>query len=123
MKLIDIDDLSQPLLTETGEIIYELVGAAITPEVESGHSLARIIIPPGKSSSTHFHKKTEETYYILKGSGSMIVSGKEFSVTAGQACYLAPGDIHSIENRGENDLEFLAVCTPAWVPEDSYELE
>jgi mannose-6-phosphate isomerase-like protein (cupin superfamily) len=123
MKLIGIDNLSQPLLTETGEIIYELIGAATTPEIGSGHSLAKIIIPPGKSSSTHYHKQTDETYYVLKGTGSMTVNGNEFSITAGQACHLTPGDNHSIENRGENDLEFLAVCTPAWVPTDSYEVE
>jgi mannose-6-phosphate isomerase-like protein (cupin superfamily) len=122
MKFIDQQNPRQPLVTETGEIIYELIGAAVTPELNPSHSLAKIILPPGKSSPTHYHKKTEETYYILAGTASMVVNGEQFSMTPGQTCYLDPGDVHRIENNGGGDLEFLAFCTPAWIPEDSFEV-
>ena len=52
----------------------------------------------------------------------MKVNQKDFNLKAGQSCYLAPGDIHFINNMGDVDLEFLAVCTPAWVPDDSFDV-
>ena len=52
----------------------------------------------------------------------MRVNEKDFTVLPGQSCYLEAGDIHHIENRSNVDLEFLAVCTPPWVPEDSFEV-
>lgn len=122
MKITDWKEIQQPLETESGEIIYELIGNAVNDGTDPNHSLARIIIPPGKSSTTHFHKISEETYYFLEGEGQMKVNQKDFSLQAGQSCYLAPGDIHYIKNTGDVDLEFLAVCTPAWIPEDSFEV-
>jgi mannose-6-phosphate isomerase-like protein (cupin superfamily) len=122
MKVIDWKDIQQPLITPAGEIIFELIGAAVEDGVHPDHSLARIVIPPGKSSSAHYHKLSEETYYILKGEGAMRVNGEQFTLYPGQACYLEPGDVHRIENQGKEDLEFLAACTPAWVPEDSFEV-
>ena len=81
-----------------------------------------VIIPPGKSSAPHFHKESEETYYVLSGEGWMQISEEEFSLTPGQACLIEPGEIHQIKNLGEKDLEFLAICAPAWIPEDSFEV-
>jgi mannose-6-phosphate isomerase-like protein (cupin superfamily) len=122
MKAIDWKEIPEPLVTPTGEIIYELVGKAVTENHSKNHSLARIILPPGKSSITHYHQVSEETYFILTGSGQMQINDLRFTIREGQACHIKPGDIHRIENKGDLDLEFLAVCTPAWVPEDSFDV-
>jgi mannose-6-phosphate isomerase-like protein (cupin superfamily) len=122
MKITDWKENDQPLVTESGEIIYELIGSVQNDGTKPNHSLARIIIPPGKSSTSHYHKVSEETYYFLEGEGQMRVNEKDFTLIPGQTCYLSAGDIHQIENRGDMDLEFLAVCTPAWVPEDSFDV-
>ena len=121
MLVVKSNDKKEPLVTDTGEIITELVGKAVTPVLDPRHSLARIVLPPGKSSSTHYHKNTEETYFILAGEGWMSVDEEEFNLVPGDVCYLAPGDTHWIGNKGNEDLIFLAVCAPAWIPEDSFE--
>ena len=121
MKVADPSLVIDPLVTPSGEIIAEMIGKAVGDE--TNHSLARIVIPPGKSSNMHYHKVTEETYFILKGEADMLVNGKEFKLIPGQACYLASGDVHHIRNEGEADLVFLAFCAPAWVPDDSFEVE
>jgi len=120
MKIADPSLVMDPLVTPTGEIIAELIGKAVGDD--ANHSLARIVIPTGKSSNLHYHKVTEETYFILKGEAGMQVNGKEIQLIPGQACYLAPGDVHQIHNAGESDLVFLAFCAPAWEPEDSFEV-
>ena len=123
MKITDKNQIQTPLITPGGEVIYELIGKGDSAGAISSHSLAQIQIAPGKSSSLHYHKSSEEIYFILNGEGSMSLDGKEFTLIPGQACLIQPGEVHQISNQGDTELEFLAYCVPAWVPEDSYEVE
>ncbi len=122
MYLTPINSGDEPIETVTGEIIYELIGRAVRSTPDANHSLARIVIPKGKSSEAHFHKVSQETYFILEGEGQMSVDGEEFTLKSDQACHIEPGEIHQIKNKGESDLIFLAVCVPPWLPEDSFEV-
>jgi len=122
MKKIHWNQISEPMITKSGEIISELIGKASVDGVFFNHSLARIVIPPGKSSSLHYHKKSQETYYILQGEGLLVVDGESYVLHPGTACNIQPGENHRIENQGSVDLEFLAICAPAWVAEDSFEV-
>jgi mannose-6-phosphate isomerase-like protein (cupin superfamily) len=122
MKIVDIDTTGDPLVTETGEIISELIGAAGNDLEVPNHSLARIVIPPGKSSALHYHKISQETYFVLQGKGELQVGDESVTVSAGQACYIPAGLTHKISNQSQEDLVFLAVCVPAWLPEDSFEI-
>jgi mannose-6-phosphate isomerase-like protein (cupin superfamily) len=123
MYVTPINSDNEPIKTETGEIIYELIGKTVRSTSGASHSLARIIIPPGKSSALHYHKVSQESYFILQGEGQMQVEGKEYTLTPGQACLIEPEEIHLITNQGEVDLVFLAICVPAWVPGDSFEIK
>jgi mannose-6-phosphate isomerase-like protein (cupin superfamily) len=120
MKITDPSLVTDPLVTPSGEIIAEMVGKAVGDD--SNHSLARIIIPPGNSSTLHYHKTSQETYFVLKGEGKMQVNDKHFSLLPGQACWIETGEIHRIQNEGDMELVFLAICAPAWVPEDSFDV-
>ena len=118
MRVVQSNEISEPLVTPSGEIISELIG--VGSGGQPNHSLARIVIPPGKSSEPHYHKVSQETYFILEGEGRMSVGGKEFNIKPGQACHIEPEEIHQIKNQREENLVFLAVCVPPWVPEDSF---
>ena len=120
MYVTPIKSDNEPLQTETGEIIFELIGKAVPSTPGANHSLARIILPSGNSSEPHYHQVSHETYFILEGEGQMCVSGEEFNLKPGQACHIEPEEIHQIKNQREDDLVFLAVCVPPWVPEDSF---
>ena len=122
MRVVHKDQIKDELLTPQGEIILELIGKGELSGGTSKLSLALVIIPPGKSSLLHYHENSEETYFILKGEGWMRIDQQEFSLQPSQACLIEPGEVHQIFNRGESDLEFLAICAPAWVPEDSFEV-
>ncbi len=101
-----------------GEVIQELLG--LQAGGATGHSLAKITIPAGKASEAHFHKKSEESYLILSGSATMVINGEKFYLKAGEAVLIEPEEVHQIANSGDDNLVFLAVCVPAWQPEDSY---
>jgi mannose-6-phosphate isomerase-like protein (cupin superfamily) len=114
------DQVTSPFTQPLGETVYELVGSSPTSGSAHLHSLAHILIPPGKSSSAHYHKVAEETYYILSGQGRMLVDRQVYTLLPGQACLIRAPEVHQIFNDGMVDLEFLAVCAPAWTPDDSF---
>ncbi len=109
-----------PQANPSGETVFELIGRPAVHGGATGHSLAHIVIAPGKASTLHYHKASEETYYLLRGTGEIVVNGQAHTLRPGQACLIEIGETHQIFNPGESDLEFLAVCAPAWTPDDSF---
>ena len=78
-----------------------------------GYSLAHAVVKPGEKTRPH-RLKSSEVYYILEGRGLMHVDGERAEVEAGQAVYIPPLAVQSIENAGPNDLAFLCIVDPAW---------
>lgn len=70
MHITSRGDVHTPITNPRGEIIDELVGTSLEAGGATRHSLAYVVIPPGKSSEAHYHKSSEETYTILKGSAT-----------------------------------------------------
>jgi len=123
MFINSIEQIPSPLTQPLGETVFELVGSSPLSGNARLHSLAHIRIPPGKSSSKHYHKVAEETYYILAGQGRMVVDGWEYTLSPGQACLICAPEVHQIFNDGTVNLEFLAICAPAWTSGDSFPVQ
>ena len=119
MRLVKREDIDEPLRRSSGEIVYEMIGAPADLGGTARHSVAEIVIPPGKSSPRHYHKVAEETFYILRGNARLRVDEEEFDLSPGQACLIEPFEIHQVLSVGSEELVFLAVSSPPWVPEDS----
>jgi mannose-6-phosphate isomerase-like protein (cupin superfamily) len=111
----------QPLVSEHGEIVYELIGHAAGGS--QAHSLAQIVLPPGKTSLKHYHPVAEESYYILSGTAQMEIDGETAILGPGDSVVIPPTKAHQITNAGDDDLVFLAVCVPAWTPDNSVFLD
>ena len=56
--------------SEHGEVVFEFFGTAAGHS--NTHSLAQIVIPPGKASRKHYHPVAEESYYILSGTAQLV---------------------------------------------------
>jgi len=82
-------------------------------------SLAEARLPPGASTTPHFHPKTEEIYYILEGSALMRIGEESRAVVSGDAIAIPPGLVHTITNTGEVVLKFLCCCAPGYEHEDT----
>jgi len=119
MRLARRVDVKDPLVKSRGEIVYELIGSPPALGEATGHSLAEITIRPGGSSAGHRHLRSEETYYILRGEGRLVVDGKAHILRPGNACLIKPGEHHQLLNEANGELVLLAVTSPPWVPEDS----
>lgn len=123
MRLIRKEAIESPFESGTGERVYEMLGA---PEQIGGakhHSFSHVVIPSGCSSRPHYHPVAEETYYILSGEGRMRVDDKELKLLPGDALLILPPEVHQIFNDTDSDLEFIAVCAPAWEPTNSVYLD
>ena len=85
--------------------------------LDIGYSLAHAVVRPGEKTRPH-RLEGSEVYYILEGRGLMHVDEERAEVEPGQAVYIPPRAVQSIENTGANDLAFLCIVDPAWRAED-----
>jgi mannose-6-phosphate isomerase-like protein (cupin superfamily) len=118
MIITKITDYPARLGDAAGETVQELLG--LQAGGATSHSLALVTIQPGKSSVPHFHKNSDESYLILSGIASMHIDQAQFELETGEVVLIEPMEVHQIFNHRDQALTFLAVCVPAWHPEDSF---
>ena len=82
-----------------------------------GLSIARCRVEPGITTQLHSLKGTAETYLIETGEGTMDDgTGPAFNVRPGDSISIGPDHPQRIKNTGPDDLVFLVICTPRFVP-------
>lgn len=116
---MDIRNVSQVVAftTKDGSEIRELL--ANRNSSIRNQSLAEARLPPGASTTPHFHPKAEEIYYLLEGVGRMRLGSSERVVGPGDAIAIPPGQVHQITNTGTETLKFLCCCAPGYEHEDT----
>jgi mannose-6-phosphate isomerase-like protein (cupin superfamily) len=67
----------------------------------------RVEMPPGTSIGIHRHGDDEELYFILAGSGRMVVDGREYRVRAGDLVLNRRGGSHGLLNDSDDPIELL----------------
>lgn len=77
-------------------------------------------IPPGRAPD-HFHHY-EEVLFILRGSGRMWAGETNTPIAPGSCIYLPRGQVHCVENSGEDELRLLGVFYPAGSPSVRYDV-
>lgn len=117
------DKTEKPFENPTGERIYELIGKSGNLGGAIKHSVGYVVISKRGSSLLHYHPEAEETYYIMKGKGKMIVDGKEYFVNVGDAIFIQPNEQHQIFSAGKESLEFIVICAPPWESNNSIFLD
>ena len=75
-------------------------------------------IPPGRAPD-HFHEY-EEVIVILDGTGVMWAGTSHTPIETGSCIFLPHGQVHCVENRGENEMLLLGVFYPAGSPAVRY---
>jgi len=70
-------------------------------------------LPAGKGIPfVHAHKKNEELYIVLRGSGVFFVDGDEFEIQEGSVIRVAPAGERAFK-AGDEDLYFICIQTEA----------
>jgi mannose-6-phosphate isomerase-like protein (cupin superfamily) len=122
MDVLDKATTPTKIFTPYGETIYELVGRTVGSKT-SNHSVAYVSIAPHKSSLRHFHRRTEESYYVIAGEALVEIGDEQATLRAGQIVLIPTMQPHKVYNRGHDDLVLLVACAPAWEASDVVWLE
>lgn len=64
------------------------------------------VLHPGAAIGYHLQKE-DEIYYVLSGTGTMQMNGKEFPVKAGDGILTRPGSSHGLKQTGKDDLVLI----------------
>jgi mannose-6-phosphate isomerase-like protein (cupin superfamily) len=120
---MDVINRSQtkPFTTKDGSEIRELL--AYRNSAIRNQSLAEATIVVGASTREHYHPKSEEIYYILRGSGRMKLDGELREVGPLDAIAIPPGARHKIWNTGTEPLVLLCCCAPGYENDDTVMVE
>ncbi|MDA7890038.1 cupin domain-containing protein [Akkermansiaceae bacterium] len=106
----------EPFTTKDGSTIRSLLDLSNAPVQKQ--SLAEATLPAGGETERHYHKLSEELYYLLEGKGLMEIEGEEREVGPGDAILIPSGAWHQI--KATESLRFLCCCAPPYQHDDTY---
>ncbi len=103
--------------TAEGCFINELSNIDADPAV----SIARVRVRSGVTTRWHRVIGTTERYVLLSGAGRVEVGNLPAeNIGPGDVVLIPPGCRQRVTSTGDEDLVFLAICTPRFHP-DAYE--
>ena len=104
---------------DLGETVIELAGLAVGNAKK--HSVALVDFKPyGGQSSWHFHKETEESYFVIKGEGLVTLGDQQKIIKAGDLIVIPLNTEHHIINNGPETLTLLVTAGGPWQYSDMY---
>ncbi len=72
-----------------------------------------------QDAKLHYHERTDEFYYVIRGNGTMVLDGEEIELHEGVVVYVPRGTRHKAVGR----LTILTACIPPGVLNDIHEEE
>jgi mannose-6-phosphate isomerase-like protein (cupin superfamily) len=78
------------------------------------YELGMIRIAPNSTYDVkpHYHKHTEEVFWLLEGEALFWINGDEYIAKPGEVIIMEPGDKHNITNERDSDLVFVFAKSP-----------
>jgi len=76
-------------------------------------SVKQELMPPDTAEQLHYHEKSSQVFFILKGKATFTIDGIESVLKPEQGIEIQPGQKHFISNKENSDLEFILYSTPS----------
>ena len=111
-------EAQMPFTTKDGSTIRSLLDRTNAPV--QLQSLAEATLALGQATERHYHRLSEEIYYLLEGTGEMELDGERQPVRPGDAILIPPGAWHQITGTSAVPLRFLCACAPPYEHGDTY---
>lgn len=70
------------------------------------------IVYPHCQTKGHIHPRREEHYYVLSGSGYILLDENRFEITVGDCINVPPISLHTVVNPTDEPLEFFWAAFP-----------
>lgn len=94
---------------------YEVLQESATHKIKSIH------VNPGMRLSYQRHQKRSEHWYVINGSGEVILDGATRLVSSGSVIEVPQGMLHRMSNTGSSELVFIEIQTGSYFGEDDIE--
>jgi quercetin dioxygenase-like cupin family protein len=83
----------------------------------------RIVYHPGDTAARHYHTDCHHLFFVLYGSGLLLVDGGRYRLTPGSVAIVGPGEVHAFENDTDANFAFVEFWGPppketVWVKAD-----
>lgn len=115
MTVLNIEN-QPPFTTKDGSTIRSILDHTNAPV--RNQSLAEATVPAGVLTQRHYHRASEEFYFILEGRGTISLGDTTREVGPGDAILIPPGEWHCIE--AASTLRFLCCCAPPYSHDDTF---
>lgn len=102
-----------------GCYIHEWLNSPEDPDM----SIARVRVEPNTQTRLHALAATTERYTILSGQGLVTVGDQTWIVKEGEVVTITPSQPQKIGNEQDQDLIFLAICTPRFEEKNYQDLQ
>jgi mannose-1-phosphate guanylyltransferase len=66
---------------------------------------------PGQAMEKHAHKNQTRFYSVMEGTGSIRIGEEEYDLGPGKVAWIPPGNVHQIQNSGDQNLVLLVGMT------------
>jgi mannose-6-phosphate isomerase-like protein (cupin superfamily) len=109
---------AEAFTTKDGSRIRELLGLP-TSRLVRNQSLAEATLEPEQATERHYHRESEEIYFILDGGGLMEIDGDSREIAPGDAVLIPPGARHTLR-AGPDGARLLCCCAPPYRHEDTF---
>ena len=70
-------------------------------------------MPAGTEESIHFHKQTQQFFFVLYGEAEFEVDGKMIRLREREGLHISPLQKHRIMNKSDKELHFLLCSQPS----------
>jgi mannose-6-phosphate isomerase-like protein (cupin superfamily) len=106
-----------PILASDGALIYELMNAEERKTLDL--ALAVGFLPQERKAIPHYHKISEEIYYVTSGFGNVRVGKENFEVKKDSVIYVPTDKVHALENQSDSEeLKILCISSPSYTEGD-----
>jgi mannose-6-phosphate isomerase-like protein (cupin superfamily) len=99
-----------------GAVVYEL--DSNQERTENGVAFAHGTLSPKRQALKHFHKISDEVYYVISGRGNVSLGNSVYPVSKGSVVFVPSSTVHGLENTDDEDLEVLCLSTPPYQNDD-----
>ena len=123
---INAADTTEQIINQIDQILNENPlkpgekAQTITIAQDDTISLLVLRVTEGVWVKPHFHKTHDETIYVIKGSGQMLVNDKWVDIKPGSLHFNPMGKIHSVKHTGNEPLVVISIFTPAMKEPDRH---
>ena len=117
-KLESSSNLTKNYLSETE---YRPWGSFHIIAKGTGYQIKEMNIKPGKKQSLQRHKNRSEYWQVIDGSGMVYLEDSKFKLEKNDNIFIPQGDLHRLENIGNDLLTLIEIQIGEKISEDDIE--